>query len=672
MIHAFDVETYLITPGNPTPLLVCVSFASANGDSGVMLREEGLDWLEEKLELGDHFVAHNARFDFSVCAIDRPRLLIAIFKAYSEGRIHDTGIRQKILDNAKGELKYVFNEDTGEFKAQKYDLATLSHRHLNKWRFGDKEGDVWRIRYSLLDGVPIEDWPESAIKYSLEDSVDALEIFLLQEEDHHADQLEHEWSQTQADWGLQLMSIWGSRTNAEDIEVLREEFQEAYDKQVAICNEYGLLHRVKKDGKLKWARKMAHVHALVQETYDKHCLDVPMTEGGKGEVKNPKVSTSRDTLLMRAWPGIEPHPGMVAVSELVRIGKLLSTYIPMLEMGTLVPINPRYNCILETYRTSCSKPNIQNLPREGGVRNCWYARPGYVFGFCDYDTLEMRTLAQICIWLFGHSEIAEAIKEGKDLHAAFAAAMLGIDYEDILVLLEDEDDIAVETRQGAKIANYGAAGGMGAEAFVEYARGFGVEVTIDRARELLGGFKAMWPEMVDYFAHCSGLANSKDEDLGINQIEFFLSGLIRGDVGYTQICNGFFQNLAAMGAKMAIFEVAMLCYTDKSSPLYGCRPWLFAHDEIGLEIPFDGTDAGRVRASEAMKELERVMVLCMEEFVPDVPIGATGAICFTWIKGAKPVFRVINGGKTLVPCKKEDKEWMEDYARDTEPMQEAA
>jgi hypothetical protein len=116
VIHAFDVETFLITPGNPVPKMVCLSFASANGDSGAMLTEEGLDWLEEVLKNeDDHLIAHNARFDLSVCAAERPRLLPLIFAAYIEGRIHDTGLRQKILDNAKGELKYIFNEETGEF-----------------------------------------------------------------------------------------------------------------------------------------------------------------------------------------------------------------------------------------------------------------------------------------------------------------------------------------------------------------------------------------------------------------------------------------------------------------------------------------------------------------------------------------------------------------------------
>jgi hypothetical protein len=666
VIHACDVETYLITPGNPIPEMVCLSYASANGDKGVLLKEDGLDWLERVLEAGDHIVAHNARFDLAVCAAERPSLLVAIFEAYTEGRIHDTGLRQKILDNAKGELKYIFNEETGEFKGQLYDLASVLYRRLGKWRFGDKEGDVWRIRFSLLAGIPVEDWPPSARKYALEDSVDALALFLDQENDYHCDLLEHEWSQCQADWALGLMSIWGSRTNAEDIAILKEEFQEAYNKQVKKCRKYNLLHRKKEKGKYKWARKMNQIYDLVEETYAEHGLKVPMTKGGKTK---PKVSTSRDTLLMREYPKVKAHPGMVAVAELVRIGKLLSTYIPMLELGTILPINPRYNAILETFRTSCSGPNIQNLPREGGVRDCWEARPNYIYSFADYDTLEMRTLAQVCIWLFGHSEIAEAIKEGRDLHAALAALILGMEYEEVLEGIANGDSELKDARQYCKIGNYGLSGGMGHLAFIEYARGAGIDISVEKAKELHRGFRMMWPEMVRYFVHCSEVAEDKDPDTGINQVEFFVSGLIRGDVRYTAVCNGYFQNLAAMGAKMALFEVAKLCYTDESSPLFGCRPWLFAHDEIGMEIPFHGTDACRVKAAKATEELARVMRECMEVFVPDVPIGVTGAMCFTWIKGAKPVYRKINGKKTLVPCKMDsDENWVEDFARDEQRM----
>ena len=363
---------------------------------------------------------------------------------------------------------------------------------------------------------------------------------------------------------------------------------------------------------------------------------------------------------MEEYPGLKGSEGMLAISELVKIGKQISTYIPTIEAGTRVPISPRYNCILETYRTSCSKPNCQNIPRKGGIRECWYARPGYVYGFCDYDTLEMRTLAQVCIWLFGYSRIAEAIKEGKDLHTAFAANMLMMDYEEAMRLVEEEDPFLLSARQGNKISNYGMAGGMGPDAFISYARGFGIEISIEDAEKLHRGFREMWPEMNQYFAHCSQLVDQIDPDLGVNLIEFLGSGLVRGNVKYTAVCNSYFQHLAAMGAKQACYAVSRECYVNPQSPLYGCRPWLFAHDEIGLEVPFDGTNAGRVRASRAMAELERIMVDSMKFYCPDVDIGATGALCFQWLKGAKPVYREIEGEKVLVPGCKGEKGWVED------------
>ena len=672
MIHAFDVESHLIDDGMPLPKGVCLSYASEDGTCGVMLMDEALAWVREKLEAGDTLVAHNARFDLGVCAADDPSLLKIIFDAYTEGRIRDTGIRQKILDNARGALKYEWDEEREEFKAQGYTLAHLCHRLMGKWRFGDKEGDVWRLQYYTLDGVPVEEWPKPAIDYSLEDSVDTLMIYKIQEQDEYAELLEKEWSQTQADWALGLMSFWGSRTDPDDIEALRQQFQDEYDEWAEQCIELGLARwekcskkeRESGKGEYKVVRNSKIIQKLVQDHYESFGLSVPMTEGGKGEVKNPQVSTSRDTLLMlkHKSKGIEPLEGMVAVSNLVRMGKLLSTYIKMLLLGTAVPINPFYNAIIETFRTSCSGPNIQNLPRAGGVRDCWIPRQGYVYGFCDYDTLEMRTLAQVYLWMMDVDTcpLLEAIIEGKDLHLEFAAQIMGIEYDEAQTRLDAGDKFVEDMRQGCKIANYGMAGGMGPETFVEYARGFGAEISLKRATELRDAFRRIWA-MHPYFNFCSNVANEKNRD-GYNQVTFFGSGLMRGDVPYSAVCNGYFQHLAAMGAKAALFEVAKACYTDETSPLYGCKPWLFAHDEIGMEVPFDGTDEGRIRASNAMKELERIMVECMKKYCPDIPIGATAALAFRWLKGAKPVHREIANDNVLVPCRKEGRHWVEQMA----------
>jgi hypothetical protein len=117
-------------------------------------------------------------------------------------------------------------------------------------------------------------------------------------------------------------------------------------------------------------------------------------------------------------------------------------------------------------------------------------------------------------------------------------------------------------------------------------------------------------------------------------------------VPYTAVCNGFFQHLAAMGAKAALYAVVKECYLDTSSPLYGCRPWLFAHDEIGLEIPY--YDIGRKTAADAaMRRLSEIMVEVMSKWVPDVPVKAEGVLCRRWYKGAEPAF----DGDVLVPSK---------------------
>ncbi len=130
--------------------------------------------------------------------------------------------------------------------------------------------------------------------------------------------------------------------------------------------------------------------------------------------------------------------------------------------------------------------------------------------------------------------------------------------------------------------------------------------------------------------------------------------MYRGDVSYSAACNGNFQHLAAKGAKMAVYEVARECYVDAGSPLFGCRPFLFAHDEIGMEIPYDAI--GPKAAHEALARLEQIMVDAMKFWCPDVPIGVSGAMARRWFKGAEAVTQK----GIVVPCKPEGRGWVAD------------
>ncbi len=148
-----------------------------------------------------------------------------------------------------------------------------------------------------------------------------------------------------------------------------------------------------------------------------------------------------------------------------------------------------YNLILKTGRTSCSGPNIQNLPREGGIRECLVAGAGHVLVACDYSMLELCTLAQVVYTRHGRSRMRELINDGVDLHRHVAAIVLG----------KPEEQITKAERQKAKAVNFGLPGGMGVETLQDYARSsFGVDLSRSEAESWKAAWVDLFPEMLDY------------------------------------------------------------------------------------------------------------------------------------------------------------------------------
>jgi DNA polymerase I-like protein with 3'-5' exonuclease and polymerase domains len=65
-------------------------------------------------------------------------------------------------------------------------------------------------------------------------------------------------------------------------------------------------------------------------------------------------------------------------------------------------------------RTSCSGPNIQQIPRESVFRQAFVPSPGHFLLAVDYSFIELRTLAAHLLHRYGSSTLAEVIKEGMD------------------------------------------------------------------------------------------------------------------------------------------------------------------------------------------------------------------------------------------------------------------
>lgn len=628
---AFDFETWLIEPGMLTPPAVCMTWATAD-EAGIALPSEGAltrlaAWLRDPAVV---LVGANVTFDLAVVVNEDPDLLPLVFAALEAGRIKDVQLRQKLMDIAVGYRK--FRRSGSAVVPAKYDLASLVALHLNEHL--EKE-DTWRLRYRELDGVPLVDWPQAAKDYPILDAVKTLQVYDAQEADlrspsspwvrRRVPPLADEAHQMRAAWALHLMSVWGNRTDPTRVDALERSLQTEVSRSHDVLTQNGLMRvKRKKDGTTERSKNLKAIRALV--VADAAARGVEPIRTDKGD-----VSTARETLEQCE------HPDLMILAGIARSERILSAWMDHLKNGAVVPLNPRYDVILETGRTSCTNPPMQTPPRSGGVRECFVPRAGYLFADCDYDTLELRALAHACLELVGFSAMADALRRGEDLHLNLAADLMGITREAARARYADGDKEVDEARQLCKIANFGFPGGMVPATFMEYAAGFGRSISLGLARSLHDAWKKAWPEMDRYFRIVKGIVGAYGSGGQLIQLG---SKRIRGDVNFCAGANSFFQGLAADGAKEALWRLSKECYLDQSSPLYGSRPALFLHDEIIVEVP-------EAAAHEAAERLGVVMREAMAAWIPSVPIGAKPSLMRRWFKGSKAIY--VDG--RLVPVK---------------------
>ena len=490
---SLDLETHLIQPGLAAPPIVCGSYAR-EGDltthAQVVLRDEIVRHFKALLAGQVVIGGANLVYDLGCFAAHDPRLLKPIFDALDADRFTSTDIIEALHDNARG---LMFVEANGT-PFGRYSLGQLEARYLSIDRSEEKHGEnAWRLRYAELDGVPLEQWPQEAIDYPRRDAQGTYDVLTRQLYDEGRQNLQCVPDEMRAAWALRLASIWGMRTDGVMVAYVVREIHEQHERsrreffdvgivRVRACTkkkgEYekaddiseqwldqatvrlGQLYResapewlsrrltdiesakkaLRKGKPIRFATDTTRLREIVSDAYQG---DAPRTEGGE-------VSYSRDTL---------EESGSELLEQYAEDGpneKLLSTYVDVLEQGTRVPINPEYNSIVATQRTSCRKPNLQQLPRKGRVRECFVPRqgspgePGWVYCSVDYSALEMCTLAQCCVWLFQSSAMADQINAGRDLHVFLASQFLGIEYDEGAARRKAKEPAFVNLRQAAK------------------------------------------------------------------------------------------------------------------------------------------------------------------------------------------------------------------------------
>jgi DNA polymerase family A len=485
-----------------------------------------------------------------------------------------------------------------------YDLDAVAYRatgkHLDK--------DTWRLRYGEFLHTPIAEWPEGARTYPLEDARATLEVFSKQDE--HARYIPDQFRQARGAWALHLTSVWGLRTHAPGVDKLESETVAAL---AAIEGDLRAAGLVRDNG----SRNVKAARALMVQVCQKLGKPVRLTDKGQVSLDSDACEASEYDLL-----------GDYA--ELTSLKNVLAKDIPVLRAGTTFPVHTNFG-LAASGRSTSSKPNVQNPRRLPGIRECFIPRAGKVFAQGDFSGLELHTLAQCCVTLFGQSHLAEVLNAGLDPHTAFAADILGITYEEAVRRKGAGDEELDNARQTAKVANFGYPGGLGAESLCVFARkSYGILLTEERARELKEQWLARWPEVRLFFHHVSDLV---DEDTGEAVVEQVFARRWRGGCFYTAACNTYFQGLGADAAKRAHYVVTRACYAEPKSVLYGSRPVNFVHDETILEVDDDS------RAHDKAIELGRLMLQGANEFLPDVPARVEPLLARCWSKKSKPVYR---------------------------------
>lgn len=514
------------------------------------------------LHNNSNIVMHNAAFDIRVL---EQHTGLSFLEHYDKEKIFDTAILYKLLHLAV----------TG-FVPFKYNLSLLSEKFLGVKLTKD---DEVRLEFGQFIGRET-DIPVDFLTYGALDVIATYQIF-----QHLKFEISKTPSKTMLSHCIQVAADYALKRIHEngigfDLASRDTWIQEKYKRMSILENKLALFGWQRGVKGVK-ERYEAAIRLLQLDGKDKDGnFLIPRTESGD-------ISASSEDLL--PFKHIEFISNYLEYIELEKA----TSFVRDLQSNR---VYPRYSLLMNTGRTSCSKPNVQQLPKIGGIREMFVAKPGHTFLITDYSALELCTLSQVLLDNYEFSTMADKINFGEDLHRYYASILYN----------KPQDQITKEERQAAKPASFGFSGGLGLDTFIDFARGYNLELTRETAAEMKEKWFDAFPEMVKYLKSDVGFG----EKTGV----MTRTGRIRGNTDYCAAKNTPFQGLAADGAKLALF------YLVKA----GFNIVLFCHDEIVTEVPDS-------EAESMLKIQEDIMIESLRKVTPDVRISVESKVskCYT-------------------------------------------
>lgn len=614
---AFDLETHLIQPNDPTPKIVCMSWSGARGKAEVV--KDWVPLLRGWLESGESLCAWNLDFEWHVVRANAPELTELLYEAVEQGR----------LVCAMRQYQLAYLQEEGHLPHRR----TLAHAAKDLLDIDLAKGeDTWRLRYAELDDVPLGEWPEEAIEYSKNDAIVTWQL---------ADTLANIFMDdlgpmSKRRLGISRCSVEGIMTDRSRVQEIIDHFQETVEQHQATLLEQGFLRLDAKKGA---------IHRNDKITKEKLKKLIPMDQMKLTDKGNIRI---RQTI--EAMPN--PPEEFQTYVEYQRA----QARIPIAEALLTSPVRSRYD-MAETGRVTSSGPNLQNIPRDNFWRRAFVPREGCVFVVSDYSSMEMRTWAQAIYSMLGYCTYKTIFEQGLDAHSYIGSKIAHVDYQEFK---PKENPEHAKIRQFVKILHFGGLGGSGHDTMLLLSKGVGLSESkwydypkagcvkvparhrpkLIHEHQWMGQYRELWNDKVyvgkdDYLwteVDTIGWLFHEWFTVAPDVLDFFdimkseeyprtmTTPVTKRSVagrGFTQACNFIFQAPAADAIGEALFRLQKEC--DLGS-LKGCRPVLNVHDEVVLEAP-------AVMAEHAKIFLERIMIEAARDVaLPDIPVSVDAFI----------------------------------------------
>ncbi|WP_394146263.1 DNA polymerase I [Vibrio atypicus] len=212
--------------------------------------------------------------------------------------------------------------------------------------------------------------------------------------------------------------------------------------------------------------------------------------------KTPSGTPSTNEEVLQELALDYPLPKLIL--EYRGLAKLKSTYtdkLPKMINAETGRVHTSYHqAVTATGRLSSTDPNLQNIPirnDEGRrIRQAFIAPHGYKIMAVDYSQIELRIMAH----LSGDKALLEAFQQGKDIHSATAAEIMGTTI----------DQVSSEQRRRAKAVNFGLIYGMSAF-------GLAKQLGIPRgeAQDYMNKYFERYPGVMQYMEDTRSIASEQ-------------------------------------------------------------------------------------------------------------------------------------------------------------------